>query len=162
MVNSLVWLRSGENPAMSSAAVNRKIGTGEWGASSEFVDEYEDFVSRVTDSIAEKDVASREETEMAVREVLQQFIAYSLHKPYRPIAYWHRTLYFVARKTPRSVKTLLKRNMNKTLGTVLDYKGVVFNDALEILKQKGISFSSEEMKETRRFLLDFHEQLKSD
>jgi hypothetical protein len=45
---------------------------------------------------------------------------------------------------------------------VLDYKGVVLNDALEDLKQNGVSFSDEEMKETRSFLLDFHSQLKSD
>jgi hypothetical protein len=51
--------------------------------------------------------------------------------------------------------------MTKTLGTVLDYKGVVFNDALEDLKQNGVSFSYEEMKETRSFLLDFHSHLKS-
>ena len=156
MIDSLVWFRSGENPAMSSAAVNRIIGMGEWGTSSEFADEYEDFVSRVTNSIVDKDVASRDEIDGVVREVLQQFIAYSLHKPHRPIAYWHRTLYFFARKTPRWVKTLLKRNMTNTRGTVLDYKGVVFNDALEDLKQNGVSFSSEEMKETRSFLLDFH------
>ena len=156
MVDSLVWFRSGENPAMSSAAVNRSIGMGEWGTSSEFADEYEDFVSRVTNSIVDKDVASREEIDGVVREVLQQFIAYSLHKPHRPIAYWHRTLYFVASKTPHWAKALLKRNMTKTLGTVLDYKGVVFNDALEDLKHNGVSFSDEEMKETRSFLLDFH------
>ena len=156
MVDSLVWFRSGENPAMSSAAVNRSIGMGEWGTSSEFADENEDFVSRVTNSIVDKDVASREEIEVVVREVLQQFIAYSLHKPHRPIAYWHRTLASVARKTPRWAKSLLKQNMTKTLGAVLDYKGVVFSEALEDVKQNGVAFSSEEMKETRSFLLDFH------
>lgn len=161
MVDSLVWFRSGENPAMSSAAVNRNIGMGEWGTSPEFADEYEDFVSRVTSSIVDQGVASREEIDGVVREVLQQFIAYSLHKPHRPIAYWHRILYFFARKTPRWAKTLLKQNMTKALGAVLDYKGVVFNDALEDLKQNGVSFSDEEMKQIRTFLLDFHSQLKS-
>ena len=39
MVDSLVWFRSGENPAMSSAAVNRSIGMGEWGTSDEFKSE---------------------------------------------------------------------------------------------------------------------------
>ncbi|MGB4325701.1 MAG: hypothetical protein WBJ33_10620, partial [Candidatus Nanopelagicales bacterium] len=59
-------------------------------------------------------------------------------------------------------KTLLKQNMTKTLGTVLDYKSVVFTEALEDLKQNGVSFSYKEMKETRSFLLNFHSQLKSD
>jgi len=162
MVESLVWLRSGENPAMSSTAVNRTIGAGEWGTSSEFAEEYEDFILRVTSAIEKGIDASRKDIEETVRDVSRQFVAYSLHKPHRPIAYWHRALYFVARKTPRWAKTLLKRNMTKTLGTVLDYKGVVFNDALEDLKQNGVSFSYEEMMETRSFLLDFHSQLKSD
>ena len=141
MVDSLVWLRSGENPAMSSAAVNRKIGTGEWGTTPEFATEYEDFVQRITEVLVSLDFASASAAEQAVREVAEQFFAYSLHKPHLPIAYWHRTLYFVASKTPRWAKTLLKRNITKTLGTVLDYKGVVFNDALEDLKQNGVSFS---------------------
>ena len=162
MVDSLVWFRSGENPAMSSAAVNRKIGTGEWGTTPEFATEYEDFVQRITEVLVSLGIASAGAAEQAVREVAEQFFAYSLHKPHRPIAYWYRTLYFVASKTPRWAKTLLKRNMTKTLGTVLDYKGVVFNDALEDLKQNGVSFSDEEMKETRSFLLDFHSHLKSD
>jgi len=161
MVDSLVWLRSGENPAMSSAAVNRKIGTGEWGTTLEFASEYEDFVERITEVLVSLGIASASAAEQAVREVAEQFFAYSLHKPHRPIAYWYRTLYFVASKTPRWAKTLLKRNMTKTLGTVLDYKGVIFNDALEDLKQNGVSFSDEEMNETRSFLLDFHSQLKS-
>jgi glycosyltransferase domain-containing protein len=161
MVDSLVWFRSGENPAMSSAAVNRKIGTGEWGTSPDYVTEYEDFVQRITEVLVSLGMASASAAEQAVREVAEQFFAYSLHKPHRPSAYWYRTLYFFARKTPRWAKTLLKRNMTKTLGTVLDYKGVVFNDALEDLRQNGVSYSDEEMNETRSFLLDFHSQLKS-
>jgi glycosyltransferase domain-containing protein len=161
MVDSLVWFRSGENPAMSSAAVNRKIGTGEWGTSPDYVTEYEDFVQRITEVLTRLDVASASEAEQTVREVAVQFFAYSLHKPHRPIAYWRRVLSFAAKNTPRWMKTLLKRNMTKTLGTVLDYKGVMFNDALQDLKQNGVAFSPEEMKSTRSFLIDFHSQLKN-
>jgi glycosyltransferase domain-containing protein len=162
MVDSLVWFRSGENPAMSSSAVNRKIGIGEWGTSNDFKFEYEDFIHRIVNVLSERGVGSRNELDQTIRDLSEQFFSYHLHKPYRPIAYWHRALYFVARNTPRWAKTLLKRNMTKTLGVVLDYKGVVFNDALEDLKKNGVSFSDEEMKETRSFLLDFHSQLKSD
>lgn len=161
MVDSLVWLRSGENPAMSSAAVNRKIGTGEWGTSSEFAAEYEDFVRRITEELTRWGVATPENIEQVVRDVAEQFFAYSLHKPHRPIAYWHRVLYFAARNTPRWAKTLLKRNMTKTLGTVLDYKGVAFNDALVQLRNNGVEFNSEEMKELCEFLVAFHSRLES-
>jgi hypothetical protein len=161
MVDSLVWLRSGENPAMSSAAVNRKIGTGEWGTSSEFAAEYEDFVRRITEELTRWGVAAPENIEQVVRDVAEQFFAYSLHKPHRPIAYWHRVLYFAARNTPRWAKTLLKRNMTKTLGTVLDYKGVAFNDALVQLRNNGVEFNSEEMKELCEFLVAFHSRLES-
>ena len=160
MVDSLVWLRSGENPAMSSAAVNRKIGTGEWGTSSEFASEYEDFVQRITEELKRQGVAPTENFEQVVRDVSKQFFAYSLHKPHRPIAYWHRVLYFVARNTPRWAKTLLKRNMTKTLGTVLDYKGVAFDNALEQLKDAGVAFNKVEMNDLRTFLLDFHSALR--
>ena len=159
MVDSLVWLRSGENPAMSSAAVNRKIGTGEWGTSSEFAAEYEDFVRRITEELTRWGVATPGNIEQVVREVAEQFFAYSLHKPHRPIAYWHRLLYFAARNTPRWAKALLKRNMTRTLGTVLDYKGVAFNDALVQLRNNGVEFKSEEMKDLYEFLLAFHSTL---
>lgn len=162
MVDSLVWLRSGENPPMSSVAVNRKIGTGEWGTSSNFQKEYEDFVARITVELVQVNSGSFDEIQQSVRDVSQDFFTYSLHKPHRPIAYWHRGLSFAARITPRWVKTLLKRNINKTLGTVLDYRGVVFMKALEDLDQKCIAFDREEMKSTQRFLLDFHSQLISD
>ena len=160
MVDSLVWLRSGENPAMSSAAVNRKISTGEWGTSREYAMEYEDFVQRITEVLARLGIATAGAADQAVREVAEQFFAYSVHKPHRPIAYWHRVLYFVARNTPRWVKTLLKRNMSKTLGTVLDYKGVAFDDALEQLKDAGVTFNQEEMNDLRTFLLAFHSTLR--
>lgn len=156
MVDSLVWLRSGENPAMSSAAVNRNIGMGEWGTSSEFASEYQDFIQRITGELTRRGVASPEKIEQVVRDVAEQYFAYSLHKPHRPIAYWHRLLYFAARNTPRWAKTVLKRNMNKTLGTVLDYKGVAFSDALDQLRDKGVEYNSEEMKELYKFLLAFH------
>ena len=160
MVDSLVWFRSGENPAMSSAAVNRSIGMGEWGTSAEFTSEYEDFVSRITTALVERGVGSRVEVEKVVREVSQQFFAYALHKPHRPIAYWHRLLYFLARNTPRWIKVLLKRNMTKTLGTVLDYKGVSFNEAITQLHEVGISFDKNEMLEMHKFLIKFHESFR--
>ena len=160
MVDSLVWLRSGENPAMSSAAVNRKIGTGEWGTSSEYATEYEDFVQRITEVLTRLGISTASAVEQAVREVAEQFFAYSLHKPHRPIAYWHRVLSFAAKNTPRWVKTLLKRNMTKTLGTVLDYKGVAFDNALEQLKDAGVAFNTEEMNDLRTFLLAFHSTLR--
>jgi hypothetical protein len=156
MVDSLVWFRSGENPAMSSAAVNRSIGMGEWGTSAEFTSEYEDFVSRITTALVERGVGSRVEVEKVVREVSQQFFAYALHKPHRPIAYWHRLLYFLARNTPRWIKVLLKRNMTKTMGAVLDYKGVSFNEALSQLGAVGVAFDKNEMQEMHSFLLEFH------
>ena len=46
--------------------------------------------------------------------------------------------------------------MTKTLGTVLDYKGVAFEEALTQLKIAGVAFSQEEMNELRSFLLRFH------
>ena len=160
MVDSLVWLRSGENPAMSSAAVNRKIGTGEWGTSPEYATEYEDFVQRITEVLTRLGIAAASAAEQAVREVAEQFFAYSLHKPHRPIAYWHRVLSFAAKNTPRWVKTLLKRNMTKTLGTVLDYKGVAFDNALEQLKDAGVAFNTEEINDLQTFLLAFHSTLR--
>ena len=156
MVDSLVWFRSGENPAMSSAAVNRSIGMGEWGTSDEFKSENEDFVGRITTVLVERGVGSRVEVEKVVREVSQQFFAYALHKPRRPIAYWHRLLYFSARNTPRWIKSLLKRNMTKTLGTVLDYKGVAFDEALSQLGAAGVAFDKNEMLEMHKFLIKFH------
>ena len=161
MVDSLVWLRSGENPPMSSAAVNRKISTGEWGTSREYAMEYEDFLQRITEVLARLGIATASEVQQAVREVAEQFFAYSLHKPHRPIAYWHRVLSFAAKNTPRWVKTLLKQNMTKTLGTVLDYKGVAFDDALEQLNDAGVTFNQEEMNDLRTFLLTFHSTLRA-
>ena len=159
MVDSLVWLRSGENPAMSSVAVNRKIGTGEWGTAKEFVAEVEDFKMRITETLFQNNVASLAEIEVTVSEICSLFFTYSLQKPHRPIAYWRRFVYWVARNMPRWAKTILKKNMSKTLGNVLDYKGVAFNNALEQLRKNGVSFNSEEMIELRKFLLAFHSKV---
>ena len=162
VVDHLLWLRSGENPKQTSAAVNRTIGTGEWGTSQGYVEEFEDFVQRLTYFFSVNSVTTRHEAEQVVREISAEFFAYSLHKTHRPIAYWQRTLSLTARYSPKWIKTLLKKNMTKTLGAVLDYKGVEFNGALDQMRHKGVSFSSEEMEEIRSFLLDFHSQLKSD
>jgi glycosyltransferase domain-containing protein len=159
MVDSLVWFRSGENPAMSSAAVNRSIGMGEWGTAAEFKSEYEDFVCRLLDVLQECGIGSGIDAEEAVRYVSQQFFAYSLHKPHRPIAYWHRFLSFLAKITPRWFKAILKQNMTQSLGVVLDYRGVAFGEALNQLSDSGVRFDIDEMRELRLFLIDFHTQL---
>jgi hypothetical protein len=156
MVNSLVWLRSGENPAMSSAAVNRKIGTGEWGTSSDFIGEVEDFKKRIVRVLLHNEIADKDEIESTVNEVCSLYFAYSLQKPYRPIAYWRRFVYWAARNTPSWAKTILKQNMPKSLGNVLDYKGVAFDSALEQLRINGVAFNSGEMSELHEFLLAFH------
>jgi len=156
MVDSLTWFRSGENPAMSSSAVNRSIGIGEWGTSEEYKTEYEDFVHRIVNVLSKKGVGSQTEIEKTVRELSGKFCSYHLRKPHRPIAYWHRLLYLFAKYTPQFIKTFLKRNMTKSLGTVLDYKGVAFNEALIHLREAGVSFDKAEMLELHSFLLEFH------
>ena len=158
VIDSLVWLRSGENPAMSSASVNRKIGMGEWGTSPEFASEVRDFVQRITAELAHCGIASQERIEQAVHDVASHFFAYSLHKPHRPIAYWHRLLYFAARNTPRRIKSMLKRNMTKSLGAVLDYRGVAYREALVQLRDNGVQFNSDEMEDLHEFLLNFHSE----
>jgi glycosyltransferase domain-containing protein len=161
VVDHLLWLRSGENPKQTSAAVNRTIGTGEWGTSQEYEDEFEDFVHRLTEVLSVNGVASRHESEEVVREIAEQFFSYSLHKPYRPIAYWQRLLLLISKFTPKWIKSLLKRNMTKTLGVVLDYKGIEFNGALDQMRRKGVKFDSEESRKIHRFLLNFHSALEN-
>ena len=156
MVDSLVWFRSGENPAMSSSAVNRSIGMGEWGTSEEYKSEYEDFVFRIVNVLSERGVGSQSEIEKTIREVSDQFFANHLKKPHRPIAYWHRTLYFFAKYTPQWIKTSLKRNMPKSLGTVLDYRGITFTEALAQLSEKRVLFDNNEMLNLYSYLLEFH------
>ena len=85
-----------------------------------------------------------------------KLLIHAATQQWKRTSYWHRVLGFTARKTPRWVKILLKRNMTKTLGTVLDYKGVAFEEALLQLKIAGVAFSAEEMNELRAFLLRFH------
>jgi hypothetical protein len=46
--------------------------------------------------------------------------------------------------------------MTKTLGTVLDYKGVSFYEALSQLDAAGVVFDKNEMQEMHSFLLEFH------
>jgi glycosyltransferase domain-containing protein len=158
VVDHLLWLRSGENPKQTSAAVNRTISTGEWGTSQEFVEEVEDFVQRLTQVLCVNGVATRHNAEQVVREIAAQFFAYSLHKPHRPIAYWQRLISLSARHSPKWFKSLLKRNMTKTLGTVLDYKGVEFNGALDQMRRRGVQIDSVETRKIHRFLLDFHSE----
>lgn len=157
MVESLVWMRSGENPAMSSAAVNRKIGMGEWGTDANYVAEVSYFTESVVNAILAEGQHTHEELQNAVGKAVERFVAYSLHKPKRPIAYWHRLLYFLARHTPKFVRRLLKKNMSPGLGKVLDYRGVPMSEAVDEMRKRGIVFNEVEMKSMEKFLIHFHQ-----
>jgi glycosyltransferase domain-containing protein len=159
MVDSLVWMRSGENPAMSSDAVNRNIGIGEWGTDPQFSEEVTHFVDSVVAAVASEGRFTTAELQNGVRQAVERFVAYSLHKPKRPIAYWHRTLYFLARNTPGILKKLLKRNMSTGLGKVLDYRGMPMSQAVNELKKSGIALNENEMQLMEKFLIHFHQQL---
>ena len=159
MVDSLVWMRSGENPAMSSDAVNRKIGIGEWGTDPKFSEEVNYLIDGVVEAIANEGRFAAEELRNAVHQAVERFVAYSLHKPKRPIAYWHRTLYFLARNMPGVLKKLLKRNMSTGLGKVLDYRGMPMSQAINEMKRSGIALNETEMKSMEKFLIHFHQQL---
>jgi glycosyltransferase domain-containing protein len=161
MVDSLVWMRSGENPAMSSDAVNRKIGIGEWGTDSRFAEEVTHFVDSVVLAVENEGLFATDELQNGVRRAVERFVAYSLHKPKRPIAYWHRTLYFLARNTPGVLKKLLKRNMSTGLGKVLDYRGMPMSQAINEMKRSGIALNESEMQLMEKFLIHFHQQLTS-
>ena len=86
---------------------------------------------------------------------------YSLHKPQRLIAYWHRTLYSLARHTPTVLKRLLKQNMSSGLGKVLDYRGMPMSEAVDEMQKRGVALNEAEMKWMESFLLKFHQHLAS-
>lgn len=157
MVESLTWFRSGENQAMSSEAVNRKIGMGEWATSPLYATEVNLFKNDVISTMLRKSRHTKDQLTNVVNEITDDFVAYSLHKPQRPIAYWHRFLYFCARRTPRFLKQLLKRNMTSGLGRLLDYRGVPFDQALDQLHDQAIDFDEVEMRNLSIFLKKFHE-----
>ena len=159
MVNSLVWMRSGENPAMSSDAVNRKIGIGEWGTDPQFSEEVNYLIDAVVGAVANEGRFATDELRNVVRRAVEGFVAYSLHKPKRPIAYWHRTLYFLARHTPPVLKHLLKQNMSSGLGKVLDYRGMPMSEAVDEMQKCGVALNEAEMKSMESFLLNFHQRL---
>ena len=161
MVESLVWMRSGENPAMSSIAVNRKISLGEWGTDPKYASEVSYLAESVVTTILTEGAFMRDELQSAVSQAVQRFVAYSLHKPKRPIAYWHRLLYFLARQTPKFVKQLIKKNMSPGLGKVLDYRGAPILQAVRTLRAQGISVNAEEMQRLEAFLLAFHQKIKN-
>ena len=159
MVDSLVWMRSGENLAMSSDAVNRKIGIGEWGTDPQFSEEVTYLINGVVLAVANEGRFTTEELQIAVRQGVERFVAYSLHKPQRPIAYWHRTLYLLARHTPPVLKRLLKQNMSSGLGKVLDYRGMPMSEAVDEMQKHGVALNEAEMKSMEIFLLNFHQNV---
>jgi len=157
MVDSLVWMRSGENPAMSSDAVNRKIGVGEWGTDPQFSEEVTYLINGVVRAVANEGRLTTDELLIAVRQGVERFVDYSLHKPQRPIAYWHRILYLIARHTPAVLKRLLKQYMSSGLGKVLDYRGMPMSEAVDEMRKRGIAFNEVEMKSIEKFLVNFHQ-----
>ena len=159
MVDSLVWMRSGENLAMSSDAVNRKIGIGEWGTDPQFSEEVTYLINGVVLAVANEGRFTTEELQIAVSQGVERFVAYSLSKPKRPIAYWHRTMYFLARHTPTELKRLLKQNMSSGLGKILDYRGLPMSDAVDEMQKHGVALNEAEMKSMEIFLLNFHQNV---
>ena len=160
MVNSLTWMRSGENPPISSGSVNRKIGIGEWGTGPMYSDEVTCLIDGVVQAVANEGRFTTDELQIAVRQGVEGFVNYSLHKPKRPIAYWHRLLYFLARKTPKFVKQLLKKNMTPGLGKVLDYRGAPLRQAVGAMQDQGIAVDANEMHQLEEFLLAFHQKIR--
>ena len=152
-------MRSGENPSMSSDAVNRNIGIGEWGTDPQFSDEVTYLINGVVLAVANEGRFTTEELQIAVRQGVQRFVDYSLRKPQRPIAYWHRTLYFLARHTPTVLKRLLKQKMSSGLGKVLDYRGMPMSEAVDEMQKRGVALNEAEMKSMERFLLNFHQNV---
>lgn len=161
MVDSLVWMRSGENPAMSSDAVNRKIGIGEWGTDPQFSKEVTYLIDGVVGAVVNEGRFATGELRNGVLRAVEGFVAYSLHKPQRPIAYWHRTLYFLAHHTPNVLKRLLKQNMSSGLGKVFDYRGMPMSEAVSEMQKRGVALNEAEMKSMESFLLNFHQHLAS-
>jgi glycosyltransferase domain-containing protein len=159
VVDSLVWFRSGENPAMSSRAVNRNIPMGEWGSDSRYLNEVVDFVERIVSEKLKDVTCERHEIEEAVTRVVDEFTAYSIRKPKRLKAKWHRFLYFLNSLAPKFIRQILKRNMTPVIGKFLDYVGRSMSDALLLIGDRGIKFDINEMKELEQFLLDFHKKL---
>ena len=102
-----------------------------------------------------------DELQNAASNAIERFVAYSLRKPKRPIAYWRRLVYFFARQTPKSVKQLLKKNMSPGLGKVLDYRGVPMVQAVGAIQVQGIEVNEVEMQRIEAFLLAFHKKIKS-
>jgi len=146
---------------MSSAAVNRKIGLGEWGTDPKYVSEVSYLAESVVATILAEGKHTHDELQKAVSSAVERFVAYSLHKPKRPIAYWHRLLYFLARQTPKFVKRLLKKNMSPGLGKALDYRGVPIGQAVDAMQVQGIAVDTNEMQRIEAFLLAFHQKIKS-
>ena len=156
MVESLVWMRSGENPAMSSDSVNRKIGIGEWGTDQRFAAEVAHLIDGVVDTVFTEGRFAKAQLQDAVLQAFQGFVQYSIHKPKRLIAHWHRTLYFLARHTPKVLKQLLKRYMSAGLGNVLDYQSVPMTVAVAEMQSRGIAIDDDELKLLEKFLINFH------
>ena len=159
LIDSLVWFRSGENPAQTSISLNRKIAMGEWGTDPRFSNEKSLFIGRAVELMNSAGSNSVAEIDTAVRKTLQDFIEYSLHKPKRLKAKWHQILYFLNSVTPKLIKQVLKRNMTPTIGKLLDYRGRSMSEALLLMESRGVKFDSSEMKELEKFLLDFHREL---
>ena len=161
MVNSLTWMRSGENPPISSGSVNRKIGIGEWGTDPKYSDEVTCLIDGVVQAVANDLRFTTDELQIAVRQGVKGFVDYSLRKPKRPIAYWRRLVYFFARHTPKFAKLLLKKNLSPGLGKVLDYRGIPMAQAVEAMQVRGIAVNADEIQRIEVFLGAFHKKIKS-
>jgi len=160
VIDSLVWFRSGENPPVTQDnSVIRKVGMGEWGSSPQYEDEYNDFIFRISSTLELEKKHSQDEVEATVRQLSEQFFAYSIYKKKRLIAKWHKTLYFIFKLTPQGAKDFVKRIMTKRLSIILGYNGVEFLNTLKDMRFAEVSFDDVEMSDLRKFLLEFHEQL---
>ena len=140
IVESLVWLRSGENPAMSSAAVNRKIPMGEWCSDPQYSNELVDFVERIVSEKIKDATCTRSEIKEVVTRIVEEFAAYSLRKPKRLKARWHQILYFFNSLTPKSIRQVVKRNIIPIRGKVLVYRVRSIFEALLLLEIRGFNF----------------------
>lgn len=148
VLDVLLWMRSMENPPISSNAVPRddRGGMLGWADDPAMTSEVSHYFEKVTKIISEgSDIAPDDAREFAKQFVYGGFDAHreKIRKSQRNV--WKQLAIRLVRITPKGIKRWAKRNVSVAVLKRFDWTGYPLEEVAQQLRVRGIEFNIDEI-----------------
>jgi glycosyltransferase domain-containing protein len=156
VLNTLLWMRSMENPPISSDAVPRddRGGMVGWADDPNMKSEVEHYFEKVRHIISQGDGVSVERADEYARQFVFGGIEVHRQKIQRTKRkVWRRIALKIVAVAPKELKRWAKRNVSVQILKGFDWKGYPLEQVTNQLEERGIEFSISELKKVEELAL---------